>query len=100
MSKVVEPEALLSRALALASEIAALPGPAVQLTCEALRRGLDLGVDASARVGADAFGLVAATEEFREGTRAFLEKWPPRFEGASSGSRAPQGEGPGAAFRG
>ncbi len=63
---------------AMATEAARRGAAAVR----ALQRGLDLGIDASARVGADAFGPVAASEDVREGTRAFLEKRPPRLEGA------------------
>lgn len=37
-------------------------------------RGLDMPLDAAAQLGADTFGLVAASDDFPEGTRAFLEK--------------------------
>ena len=43
-----------------------------------MHRGLDLPLDASAALGADAFGLVASTEDFRTGTKAFLDKTPDR----------------------
>jgi enoyl-CoA hydratase len=43
--------------------------------------GLDSGLDAGLRFEAAAFGVSAATEDRREGTRAFLEKRSPAFVG-------------------
>jgi enoyl-CoA hydratase len=51
------------------------------MTWEAMQRGMDLSLDESARLGADCFGLIAATEDFKEGTKAFLAKHPPVFMG-------------------
>ncbi|MGO9256115.1 MAG: enoyl-CoA hydratase/isomerase family protein [Bryobacteraceae bacterium] len=57
-------------------------GPvAVALTMEAVDAGLDGGLEAGLRLEAAAFGLSAATEDRREGTRAFLEKRRPAFAG-------------------
>jgi enoyl-CoA hydratase len=44
-------------------------------------RGLDAGLEEGLRLEAAAFGLCAATEDCREGTRAFLEKRKPAFAG-------------------
>nr|WP_254475792.1 enoyl-CoA hydratase-related protein [Brevibacillus sp. HB1.4B] len=54
---------------------------AVKLTWDSIHRGSNLTVEESALLGADYFGLVASTEDFREGTKAFLDKTPPRFTG-------------------
>ncbi len=57
-------------------------GPvAVALTLEAVDAGLDANLDAGLRLEAAAFGVTAATEDRREGTRAFLEKRRPAFAG-------------------
>ena len=57
-------------------------GPvAVALTMEAVDAGLDASLDAGLRLEAAAFGVTAATEDRREGTRAFLEKRRPAFAG-------------------
>jgi enoyl-CoA hydratase len=57
-------------------------GPlALSLTMEALDAGLDAGLDEGLRLEAAAFGLSAATEDRREGLRAFLEKRRPVFAG-------------------
>lgn len=71
---VVDASQLLPEAKSLVADLLARSPTAVRLTWEAMQAGLDLSVDASARLGADYFGLVAATEDFRIGTRAFLEK--------------------------
>jgi enoyl-CoA hydratase len=57
-------------------------GPlALGLVLEAVDLGLDSGLDAGLRFEAAAFGVSAATEDRREGTRAFLEKRRPAFAG-------------------
>ena len=57
-------------------------GPlAVGLIMEAVDAGLDAGIDTGLRLEAEAFGVSAATEDRREGTRAFLEKRRPVFAG-------------------
>ena len=81
VNRVVAPERLLSEAEALLEEILAQAPLAVKMTWEALHRGLDMSVDESALLGADYFGLVASTEDFREGTRSFIKKKKPLFRG-------------------
>jgi enoyl-CoA hydratase len=81
LNRVVEPEALLRETEALVREILAQAPVAVGLTWEAVHRGLGMTEEESALLGADHFGLVAATEDFREGTGAFLEKRVPSFRG-------------------
>ena len=48
---------------------------------EAVDAGLDAGLEEGLRFEAAAFGVCAATEDRREGTRAFLEKRKPAFRG-------------------
>jgi enoyl-CoA hydratase len=54
---------------------------ALGLVLESVDVGLDMGLDAGLRFEAAAFGVSAATEDRREGTRAFLEKRSPAFAG-------------------
>src|SRR5262249_39824901 len=54
---------------------------AVGLAMEAVDVGLDSGVGEGLRFQAAAFALSVASEDSREGTRAFLEKRKPAFAG-------------------
>jgi len=79
--KVVEPEELLGTAEDLLFEILSKSPVAVRLTWEAMHRGMNLSLEESALLGADYFGLAASSEDFRNGTKAFLEKTRPTFAG-------------------
>jgi enoyl-CoA hydratase len=82
VNHVVEPEQLLAEAEGIAREILAQSPIAVRLTWEALHHGLNLSLEESARIGADAFGLAAATQDFKTGTGSFLSKTRPAFNGS------------------
>jgi len=57
-------------------------GPlAVRLAMEAVDSGLEGGLEEGLELEAALFGVCAATEDCREGTRAFLEKRAPAFRG-------------------
>jgi enoyl-CoA hydratase len=57
-------------------------GPvAVALSMQAVDIGLNCGLEEGLRQEASAFGIVSATVDRREGTRAFLEKRAPQFTG-------------------
>jgi len=81
VNQLVEPDALLSKTETLVREILAQSPVAVKLTWEAIHHGLNLTLEESALLGAESFGLVAATEDFRAGTKAFLDKTAPTFSG-------------------
>lgn len=81
VTKVVEPASLLTETESLLREILSQAPLAVRLTWEALHHGLNATLEESALLGADCFGLAAATEDFRAGTKAFLEKTEPAFTG-------------------
>ncbi len=72
--RVAAPENLLDEAKAFLRDIIRFSPIAVKLTWEAIHRGLDLSLEESTLLGADMFGLVASSEDFRVGTNAFLEK--------------------------
>jgi enoyl-CoA hydratase len=81
VTKVVPAGVLLAEAAALLRTILANGPVAVALTTDAVERGLDLPLADGLRLEADLFALGAATEDMKEGTRAFLEKRPPNFTG-------------------
>ena len=81
INQLVESEQLAVAGEQLLEEILRNSPVAVNLTWEAIHRGLDLSIDESAKTGTDFFGLVASTQDFREGTSAFLQKRKPGFTG-------------------
>ncbi|NOK63351.1 MAG: 3-hydroxybutyryl-CoA dehydratase [Chloroflexi bacterium AL-W] len=81
INRVVAKDQLTSTIENLLQEILAQALVAVQLSWDALHRGLNLSVEESALLGADYFGLVATTDDFRIGTSAFVEKTAPSFTG-------------------
>lgn len=78
---VVDDEQLMGETEAIVRDILAKSPSAVRLTWEALHRGLNMTLEESASLGADFFGLVASTEDFRIGTRAFVDKTKPSYVG-------------------
>ncbi len=79
--RVTEPENLKREGKKLLQEILQNSPIAVNLSWDAIHRGLDFSIDESAKLGADYFGLVASTEDFREGTKSFLNKQKANFKG-------------------
>lgn len=81
VQSVVAPERLMDEVEEIVHDILAQSPVAVALSWEALHRGLNMSLEESTALGADFFGLVAATEDFRTGTRAFIEKTRPTYIG-------------------
>jgi enoyl-CoA hydratase len=81
VNHVYEPGELRAAAQALAAKIAANAPVAVQLTMEAIERGPDMPQEQALFLEAALFGVSCATEDMREGTRAFLEKRAAQFQG-------------------
>jgi enoyl-CoA hydratase len=81
VNRVVEPAELLATAEAIAKKIIANAPLAVKYALEAVERGMEMPQEEGLYLEATLFGLCCATQDMREGTRAFLEKRPPKFEG-------------------
>jgi enoyl-CoA hydratase len=81
VNHVYEPADLLPAAEALAKKIIANAPLAVKFTMEAIERGMEMPQEGGQFLEATLFGICAATEDMREGTRAFLEKRPAQFHG-------------------
>lgn len=79
--EVVEPEALLERAIELAGRLA-LSGPQALAQAKAsIYFSEDADLRTARRFGIDALTSLAGTDEWREGVRSFVEKRQPRFRG-------------------
>jgi enoyl-CoA hydratase len=81
VNRVVESAELLATAEAIAQKIIANAPLAVKYALEAVERGMEMPQEEGLYLEATLFGLCCATQDMREGTRAFLEKRPPKFEG-------------------
>ena len=81
VSRVVPQDQLMAEATKLMRTIVAKGPAALALTIEAVDRGLETTLEEGLRIEADAFGLVASTEDMKEGLTAFLEKRQARFTG-------------------
>ncbi|HKF51686.1 MAG TPA: enoyl-CoA hydratase-related protein [Candidatus Acidoferrales bacterium] len=81
VNHVVEPQELISAAEAIAKKIIANAPLAVQFCIDAIERGMEMSQEQGLFLEATLFGLSCATEDMREGTRAFVEKRPAKFKG-------------------
>jgi 2-(1,2-epoxy-1,2-dihydrophenyl)acetyl-CoA isomerase len=81
VNRVVPADALAGEATALAARLAAGPTHAYGRTKALLQATLGDAFDAQLRRETESFAACAATEEFAEGVRAFLEKRRPVFTG-------------------
>ena len=80
-SEVVPDAEVQTRALALATEIAALPPLAVMQIKEVVLAGQDASLDAALMLERKAFQLLFASRDQKEGMRAFLDKRKPDYQG-------------------
>ena len=81
VNRVVPPGELMPEARSLAAALAAKAPVAVKYIIDAVNKGLRMALPEAQVFEATLFGLVASTEDMREGTRAFLEKRKPAFQG-------------------
>jgi enoyl-CoA hydratase len=81
VNEVVPAAQLISRAEAIAAKIIANGPLAVQYTMEAVNKGMETPLAEGLYIEATLFGVACATEDMKEGTKAFLEKRPAQFKG-------------------
>ena len=82
INRIATTGALLSDAESLAQEIAQLAPLAIRACLEAVTRGVELNLEEGLALEAQLFAGLFATDDVREGTRAFLEKRKPVFKGS------------------
>ncbi len=81
VSEVVPADRVLARAKELAADLAALPTRAIGMTKRLLDRASSANLEEQLELEAELQSAAAESEDFREGTAAFLEKREPRFSG-------------------
>lgn len=81
VNHVVAPEALEEKALGMAAAIQSKGPLAVRHAMEAVNRGYEMAREDGERYEAALFGLLAGTEDTKEGLAAFIEKRKPEFKG-------------------
>jgi enoyl-CoA hydratase len=81
VNKVTPAAQLINEARAMMKTILANAPLAVALCIEAIDRGLEMSLEEGLMLEANQFGLLAATDDMREGMRAFLEKRAAAFKG-------------------
>ncbi len=81
VSKVVPPDAVLEEAEKTLRGILGMGPVAVRLAIEAVDQGFDKTLEDGFDLEANLFGLVSASDDKAEGTKAFLEKREPEFKG-------------------
>jgi 2-(1,2-epoxy-1,2-dihydrophenyl)acetyl-CoA isomerase len=87
VSRVVAPERLVDEALALAGEIAALPGLQLRLVKDLFtQNAVETDLSQIMTRESEAVRQARASDEFREAVTAFMEKRPPNFRKVNAGA--------------
>ncbi|MFL5613240.1 MAG: enoyl-CoA hydratase/isomerase family protein [Gemmatimonadaceae bacterium] len=81
VNRVVPADQLIPVSTAMLQQILTNAPLGVGACIDAVDRGFDMPLDDALALEATMFGVLIATEDTAEGTRAFLEKRPPRFTG-------------------
>jgi len=81
VNAVVPADQLKAKVKELALELASKPPVAIKLSKALINKSTETRLDIGLRQEAEAFGLVASTEDFKEGVTAFIEKRKPQFKG-------------------
>ena len=81
VNRVVPAAELMTEARKLAATLASKAPIAMRCILEAVNKGLEMPFPQAEVFEATLFGLVASTEDMREGTKAFLEKRKAEFKG-------------------
>ncbi len=80
VNKVVPAEKLMEEAEKLARRILSKSAPVVAIALEAVNRGMEISLPEALNLEANLFSLACATEDMKDGTKAFLEKRKPEFK--------------------
>ena len=81
VNKVVPADRLMAESEQLLRGMLAMGPLAVRLAIEAIDQGLEMTLDEGSLFEANLFGLLASSQDMKEGLSAFLEKRPAKFTG-------------------
>jgi enoyl-CoA hydratase len=81
VNRVVPRPKLLEESEALLRKMLANGPVSLRFVIEAVNSGLEMPFAEGQKLEATLFGLLCTTEDMKEGTKAFLEKRPPKFKG-------------------
>jgi len=81
VNRVVPAAELMTEARKLAEQLAKSAPIAMRYIINAVNKGVEMPFAEACQYEATLFGLVASTDDMREGTKAFLEKRKPEFTG-------------------
>ena len=84
LNRIADHDQLVAEATSIANEIAKLAPLAIRACLQAVTRGLELPLEEGLQLEAQLFSSLFATEDMREGTRAFLEKRVPTSKEAKT----------------
>lgn len=85
VNRVLPLDALMEETLKTAKEIAAKGKVSLREAKQAVNSGLNVDLATGCRIESDAFAICMASEDGKEGTRAFIEKRQPEFKGTLRG---------------
>jgi enoyl-CoA hydratase len=81
VNRVVPADQLLAEVRAVAAKMIDKSASAIRIAKDAIENGLEMDFTRASRYEADLFALCFATEDAREGLKAFVEKRPAKFTG-------------------
>lgn len=81
INKIVSADKVEREAFNLAEKISELAPLAIRACLKAVNQGFEMDLEDGLKLETELFAGIFATEDMREGTRAFLEKRPPVFQG-------------------
>ncbi len=81
VNQVTPPEELIPTCEAMAKKMMENGPLALAMAIEAVERGYEMSLPEALKLEADLFGFLCATDDMKEGTKAFLEKRKAEFKG-------------------